>query len=185
MGRSVRVERLASTRRLFSLRESVLSAAVLLQLASRIARARAKFYGVDDRVEYIESTDPTKLPDGVGGFDFIILSAVFEHLLPNERVNLMPLLWDSLNVGGVIFINQTPHRWFPIEQNDLTSGEPGGAFVDKCAMEESYRKIWDQIATEIQPCVSGDAFQRWFAARPAATTAARDSPQSGVMPPMR
>jgi chromosomal replication initiator protein len=31
-------------------------------------------------------------------------------------------------------------------------------------MEESYRKIWDKIASEIQPCVSGDAFQRWFAA---------------------
>ncbi|PWT82777.1 MAG: chromosomal replication initiator protein DnaA [Acidobacteria bacterium] len=31
-------------------------------------------------------------------------------------------------------------------------------------MEESYRKIWDKIASEIQPRVSGDAFQRWFAA---------------------
>ncbi len=31
-------------------------------------------------------------------------------------------------------------------------------------MEQSYRKIWDEIACEIQPRVSGDAFQRWFAA---------------------
>src|SRR5262249_21866408 len=31
-------------------------------------------------------------------------------------------------------------------------------------MEESYRKIWAKIASEIQPRVSGDAFQRWFAA---------------------
>jgi chromosomal replication initiator protein len=31
-------------------------------------------------------------------------------------------------------------------------------------MEESYRKIWEQIASEIQPRVSADAFQRWFAA---------------------
>jgi len=31
-------------------------------------------------------------------------------------------------------------------------------------MEESYRKIWDKIASEIQPRVSADAFQRWFAA---------------------
>ncbi len=31
-------------------------------------------------------------------------------------------------------------------------------------MEESYRKIWEEIACEIQPRVSGDAFQRWFAA---------------------
>ena len=31
-------------------------------------------------------------------------------------------------------------------------------------MEESYRKIWDEIASSIQPRVSIDAFQRWFAA---------------------
>jgi len=31
-------------------------------------------------------------------------------------------------------------------------------------MEESYRKIWGEIASEIRPRVSADAFQRWFAA---------------------
>jgi chromosomal replication initiator protein len=31
-------------------------------------------------------------------------------------------------------------------------------------MEESYRGIWDEIASSIQPHVSVDAFQRWFAA---------------------
>ncbi len=31
-------------------------------------------------------------------------------------------------------------------------------------MEESYRKIWERIASGIQPHVSADAFQRWFAA---------------------
>jgi chromosomal replication initiator protein len=31
-------------------------------------------------------------------------------------------------------------------------------------MEESYRRIWDEIASNIQPHVSFDAFQRWFAA---------------------
>jgi chromosomal replication initiator protein len=36
--------------------------------------------------------------------------------------------------------------------------------VDKYLMDESYRKIWDEIASEIQPRVSGDAFQRWFTA---------------------
>ena len=36
--------------------------------------------------------------------------------------------------------------------------------VDKSLMEESYRRIWDEIASSIQPHVSVDAFQRWFAA---------------------
>jgi chromosomal replication initiator protein len=30
-------------------------------------------------------------------------------------------------------------------------------------MEESYRRIWEKIASGIQPHVSADAFQRWFA----------------------
>src|SRR6516165_6941317 len=39
----------------------------------------------------------------------------------------------------------------------------GGLWINMF-MEESYRKIWEQIASEIQPRVSADAFQRWFAA---------------------
>ena len=39
----------------------------------------------------------------------------------------------------------------------------GGVWIN-IFMEESYRKIWEQIASEIQPRVSADAFQRWFAA---------------------
>src|ERR1700758_2351057 len=31
-------------------------------------------------------------------------------------------------------------------------------------MEDSYRRIWDQIASGIRPHVSVDAFQRWFTA---------------------
>ena len=31
-------------------------------------------------------------------------------------------------------------------------------------MDESYRRIWEKIASGIQPHVSADAFQRWFAA---------------------
>jgi hypothetical protein len=36
--------------------------------------------------------------------------------------------------------------------------------VDKSSMEESYRKIWERIASGVQLHVSADAFQRWFAA---------------------
>ena len=36
--------------------------------------------------------------------------------------------------------------------------------VDKSPMEESYRKIWERIASGVQLHVSADAFQRWFAA---------------------
>jgi hypothetical protein len=41
--------------------------------------------------------------------------AVYEHRLPAERRTLMPQLSDHLWAGGILFINQTPHRWFPYE----------------------------------------------------------------------
>jgi SAM-dependent methyltransferase len=55
------------------------------------------------------------LPPGIGKFDFVMLSAVYEHLLPDERKIVMPLLWSAMNPGGVIFINQTPYRYSPYE----------------------------------------------------------------------
>jgi chromosomal replication initiator protein len=44
----------------------------------------------------------------------------------------------------------------------IASGPQTGA-VDKAVMEDSYRRIWDEIAAGIRPHVSADAFQRWFA----------------------
>jgi chromosomal replication initiator protein len=43
-------------------------------------------------------------------------------------------------------------------------GGPRTGDVDKSTMEDSYRRIWDEIASGIRPHVSADAFQRWFAA---------------------
>jgi hypothetical protein len=60
-------------------------------------------------------------PD-LGLFDFIVLSAVYEHLLPVERKALMPRLWRQLKPGGVLFLNGTPNRHFPLEMH--TTGLP-------------------------------------------------------------
>ncbi len=87
-----------------------------------LARHRAKYYQLQDRVQFLVSPDPNSLPDGIGKFDYIVFSAVFEHLLPEERQIVLPLLWSHLKPGGVIFLDQTPYRWFPIEQH--TTGLP-------------------------------------------------------------
>ena len=50
-----------------------------------------------------------------GDFDFVMLSAVYEHLLPDERKTIMPLLWSAMKPGGAIFINLTPYRYSPYE----------------------------------------------------------------------
>jgi 2-polyprenyl-3-methyl-5-hydroxy-6-metoxy-1,4-benzoquinol methylase len=87
----------------------------------QLARERASYRGADN-VSFQHSANGQQLPEGTGRFDFIVLSAVFEHLLPAERESLLPLLWDHLNPGGVLFINQLPHRFSPVEVH--TTGLP-------------------------------------------------------------
>jgi 2-polyprenyl-3-methyl-5-hydroxy-6-metoxy-1,4-benzoquinol methylase len=77
-----------------------------------VARARAAFEGAN--VEFHVSPSPDSLPD-VGTVDAVVLSAVYEHLLPAERAPLLRGLWSRLNAGGVLFVNQLPYRWSPVE----------------------------------------------------------------------
>jgi SAM-dependent methyltransferase len=86
-----------------------------------LARHRARCFGKTD-VRFEVSPGPASLPPKLGTFDFLVLSAVWEHLLPPERRTLMPQLWRMLHEGGVLFLNQTPHRWYPVEGH--TTGLP-------------------------------------------------------------
>ncbi len=79
-----------------------------------IARARGRHFGYRN-IEFLLSPSPDRLPPDLGSFDAILLSAVLEHLLPDERRTLLPRLWGLLNPGGVLFIDQTPWRYFPFE----------------------------------------------------------------------
>lgn len=79
-----------------------------------IARARAEHYHLAN-MEILQSPDPERLPVDIGKFDFVNLSAVYEHLLPNERRRLLPQLWEVLEPGGVLFVSQLPHRYYFIE----------------------------------------------------------------------
>lgn len=86
-----------------------------------IAQSRADHYKLGDRVKLFLSPDGNSLPKQIGTFDFIFLNAVYEHLLPQERKVVLPLLWRHLKPSGILYINQTPFRWFPIETH-TTSG---------------------------------------------------------------
>ena len=83
-----------------------------VELARRVLATRQL-----PNVRFLISPDPNSLPPGIGPFDFVMLSAVYEHLLPDERRRVMPLIWSSMNYGGVLFINQTPYRYFPYEHH--------------------------------------------------------------------
>jgi SAM-dependent methyltransferase len=86
-----------------------------------LARRRARFYDARN-VSFVHNPDGHRLPDEVGDFDFVILSAVYEHLLPDERKALLPLIWARVRPGGILFINQLPHRYSPFEGH--TTGLP-------------------------------------------------------------
>ena len=83
-----------------------------LELARRVSAVRQL-----SNVQFLVSPDPSSLPPGIGTFDFVVLNAVYEHLLPEERRRVMPLIWSRMNDGGVLFINQTPYRYFPYEHH--------------------------------------------------------------------
>lgn len=86
-----------------------------------VARERAKFYGYH-HITFYQSPSGEELPPNLGTFDFIFMPAVYEHLLPAERTRLSRQLWTLLKKGGVLFVDETPHRWFPIETH--TTGLP-------------------------------------------------------------
>jgi SAM-dependent methyltransferase len=68
-------------------------------------------------IDFHVSPDPLRLPEGIGRCDAISFSAVYEHLLPAERPRLLGLLWSVLEPHGTLFINQLPHRYFPLEHH--------------------------------------------------------------------
>jgi 2-polyprenyl-3-methyl-5-hydroxy-6-metoxy-1,4-benzoquinol methylase len=81
-----------------------------------VAKKIAAFQGIKN-ARFLCSPSGDRLPEQIGHFDFVMLSAVYEHLLPRERTVVMPLLWSVMKEGAAIFINQTPYRYFPFEHH--------------------------------------------------------------------
>ncbi len=87
-----------------------------------IATARARHYGfVNMRFEAVD-TFGKDFQSNRGTFDIVFLNAVYEHLMPAERSNVLEGIWSMLKPSGYLVLNQTPHRWFPIETH--TTGLP-------------------------------------------------------------
>ncbi len=86
-----------------------------------IARRRAVERSLAN-VTFLRSPSPDRLPAGLGTFGVVCFNAVWEHLLPTERNPLLAQVWAALDPGGVLFVNQTPDRRFPVEMH--TTGLP-------------------------------------------------------------
>jgi 2-polyprenyl-3-methyl-5-hydroxy-6-metoxy-1,4-benzoquinol methylase len=87
-----------------------------------VAKLRSQHYKCNNVRFTLSPPSGENLPNGLGDFDYVILSGVYEHLLPNERKTLLPKIWLHIKPGGILFINQTPHRYFPIDFH--TTGLP-------------------------------------------------------------
>ena len=83
-----------------------------LEIAEKI-----KSYRSLANVRFFNSATGVSLPRRLGSFDFVMLSAVYEHLLPAERKIVMPQIWSVMKAGAVLFVNATPHRYFPYEHH--------------------------------------------------------------------
>jgi 2-polyprenyl-3-methyl-5-hydroxy-6-metoxy-1,4-benzoquinol methylase len=110
-----------------------------------IARKRIQHYGLA-RVALHQSPSGTELPEGLGEFDFVVLSAVYEHLLPQEREILMPKVWSLIREDGYLFIDQLPNRLFPVEQH--TTGLPFINYMPKRLALEAAQRFSRQVGKD-------------------------------------
>jgi 2-polyprenyl-3-methyl-5-hydroxy-6-metoxy-1,4-benzoquinol methylase len=85
-----------------------------------IAQLRAAYHGFNN-IQLLISPNPESLPPNIGNFDYVVLSAVYEHLLPSERETVLPQIWSILKTSGILFLNQTPYRYFPVEMHTTSS----------------------------------------------------------------
>lgn len=85
---------------------------------------------------------------GAGEFDLVFLNAVYEHLMPTERAPVMRNVLTSLKAGGSLILNQTPHRWFPVDTH--TTGIPLLNYVPRrlahmLANRKGFPGTWDAL----------------------------------------
>jgi ubiquinone/menaquinone biosynthesis C-methylase UbiE len=79
--------------------------------------AEAGFSGVGT---FVQAGESFKLPFRSENFDAVFLNGVLEHLLPEERTALLREALRLVNVGGLLFISETPNRWFPRNSHNKT-----------------------------------------------------------------
>ena len=110
-----------------------------------IANLKAKHHQLNN-VRFLLSPSGDELPENIGEFDFILLSAVYEHLLPDERPTVLAQLWSRLSPEGIIFFNETPHRYFPIETH--TTQLPGINYLPDSLALFCARRFSSRVAAD-------------------------------------
>jgi 2-polyprenyl-3-methyl-5-hydroxy-6-metoxy-1,4-benzoquinol methylase len=119
--------------------------------AVALAEERARLLQVANAT-FARSTSRTDLPPNLGTFRHVVLSGVYEHLLPGERTEVLPKLWRTIEPGGALFVNQTPNRLYPLEAHTtnlpLVNYLPRRAawwFVRRFSTRLSPNETWESL----------------------------------------
>jgi SAM-dependent methyltransferase len=109
-----------------------------------IAAARCRLLGLDNVTLFTEkpgwtesyASDPRSICELV---DIVFCYALFEHLLPLERIDLLLGAWSHLPIGGHLVVIETPNRLYPYDWH--SSYLP---FVDQLPEEIAY--LWNSFS---------------------------------------
>jgi S-adenosylmethionine-dependent methyltransferase len=110
---------------------------------------------------------PSKImefPKSVGNdYDVVLLAAVVEHLLQEERIPVLRTLWQLLRPGGIMVIYDTPNRLYPYDSH--TFRLPFAQWLPDNLMLEylshsTRKELTDQIKAAENPVESMGRFGR-------------------------
>ena len=82
----------------------------------KTARYRTKKLGLTDNIEILH-LEAARLGEllATHKFDCVFLYAVLEHLTVEERLSILPLIWEHLPPHGALYIGETPNRLSPVD----------------------------------------------------------------------
>lgn len=107
-----------------------------------LARRRAKEEGVLDRVQFLHTSDASRLSFPDGEFDLVTFNAVIEHISPTLRRAILREGYRCLKPGGLLVIDETPNRLIPFDAH--TTGLPLIPWLPlsiSCAMARRFSRI--------------------------------------------
>ncbi|MDH4268217.1 MAG: class I SAM-dependent methyltransferase, partial [Deltaproteobacteria bacterium] len=90
------------------------------QRSITVCEKRLREHHLIDKVLLLWAADFEDVIQNVGSFDFILLNGVIEHIPLSKiglRKKILQNLFDILNSKGVLYINKTPNRLWPIDRH--------------------------------------------------------------------
>lgn len=74
---------------------------------------RLRESGYAGEAMFVQAGAALQFPFRAGTFDLVLLNGVLEHMLPEERRDLLRALLTLVRPGGRVLVTETPNRWFP------------------------------------------------------------------------